>query len=823
MIINFLNNIKKKFLLAVALFIIGLLFTIPAFAQSIKIDTFTRGADVALESHTSDSGGTWTGCNTTQFQVLAATDDAVLETTASNLVNYIACGSETITSADYWSEITGHTGTTSSAERIGPGVRFSSGNGYALILYGTGDVEIRRYTANSPTTISTNPVYYHIPDFSITTDYTLRIEITGTSIVGYVNGTQRLTSTDATYSAAGSTGFVAVSGNTTAQLGRIVSFSSGYIGGGGGGEANTYYIDLASAGCSDSNSGVSGSPWCTFSKANSTLVPGDTLKVQDGTYNQCILWNKDGTAGNVITIKAINDGKVIVTGNGSCRPLGMMGSSSNYIEYVTWQGIVFRDSQNNYPVVEAEYLKHVTLQRISIYDTNTTDNNRNSLSAFSYSENVLLEDIAIMGTGRKCISQRGATGSSETWRRIWCWFLNYNDDPTQPGLLPDYMSPGHTAGDTTVENAIMFRDPNSSTHILGLDYLTELNKTPTNNQKLYGSVVLENDPSNTLPTVNVQSVINYMHGNTFQDVVIINPTNTAFQNRGDADMTMNRVTIINPSATNLLMAADNSYGTEDPLYDVNTTIKNSLFYRTSSGGTGFLFGAQPNNGQTITLTNSYNDLYNIATNYSGGASAGTGEITNESPTLTYNTAYWGNGAYLIPFDNSTGGGNKNTGDLSTLGESGGQIGAAVLYEYVDGVLTTTPLWPWPMEARIRAETYSIFASCKSATYSSVVDPTYGTCTGGLWTTLTGLYPGTGNVSDTVSLSETLTRTVFNLAADTLFGSENLGISEALSSVSTYNPSETITFGENLGLRKSQNKGFKGIYKPNNGNNKRGGR
>jgi hypothetical protein len=44
-----------------------------------------------------------------------------------------------------------------------------------------------------------------------------------------------------------------------------------------------------------------------------------------------------------------------------------------------------------------------------------------------------------------------------------------------------------------------------------------------------------------------------------------------------------------------------------------------------------------------------------------------------------------------------------TGSLYT-GASGGTAGAALRYRYVDGVLTGTPLWPWPMSARIKAAT-----------------------------------------------------------------------------------------------------------------------
>ena len=30
-------------------------------------------------------------------------------------------------------------------------------------------------------------------------------------------------------------------------------------------------------------------------------------------------------------------------------------------------------------------------------------------------------------------------------------------------------------------------------------------------------------------------------------------------------------------------------------------------------------------------------------------------------------------------------------------------GARLTYQYVNGVMTTDPLWPWPMEGRIQAE------------------------------------------------------------------------------------------------------------------------
>ncbi len=63
--------------------------------------------------------------------------------------------------------------------------------------------------------------------------------------------------------------------------------------------------------------------------------------------------------------------------------------------------------------------------------------------------------------------------------------------------------------------------------------------------------------------------------------------------------------------------------------------------------------------------------------------------------------------------------------LQGKGQNGADIGANILYEYQDGVLTNQPLWPWPMENRIMAE------KGISVTWAS---------NGGIWETLNGVYP-----------------------------------------------------------------------------------
>lgn len=51
-----------------------------------------------------------------------------------------------------------------------------------------------------------------------------------------------------------------------------------------------YYVDANSIGgsCSDTNPGTITRPWCSISKANSTLQPGDTAYIRAGTYRETI-------------------------------------------------------------------------------------------------------------------------------------------------------------------------------------------------------------------------------------------------------------------------------------------------------------------------------------------------------------------------------------------------------------------------------------------------------------------------------------------------------------------------------------------------------
>jgi hypothetical protein len=116
-------------------------------------------------------------------------------------------------------------------------------------------------------------------------------------------------------------------------------------------------------------------------------------------------------------------------------------------------------------------------------------------------------------------------------------------------------------------------------------------------------------------------------------------------------------------------------------------ITNSIIYNATAYGI---------NGSTMNST--YNALYGNGTNYGHSASGGTGDTTNVAP-LT------GGLRYLPRIETGSA--------LKTAGSSGGQKGATILYKHgTDGTLygetgydtlTSTALWPFPNEARIKAD------------------------------------------------------------------------------------------------------------------------
>ena len=76
--------------------------------------------------------------------------------------------------------------------------------------------------------------------------------------------------------------------------------------------AAEYYVDARSG--SDSKNGSSGAPWASISKANDMLMPGDTLYIKAGTYEETIRPQRSGQSGKYITYTRFQNDEVVIGG-----------------------------------------------------------------------------------------------------------------------------------------------------------------------------------------------------------------------------------------------------------------------------------------------------------------------------------------------------------------------------------------------------------------------------------------------------------------------------------------------------------------------------
>ncbi|MCP5047417.1 MAG: DUF1565 domain-containing protein [bacterium] len=78
-----------------------------------------------------------------------------------------------------------------------------------------------------------------------------------------------------------------------------------------------YYVSKSG---SDSNPGSEAQPWKTIQKAADTLTAGDTVYIKTGTYNERVMPQNSGSAGNYITYTAYPGDSVTIDGAGINLP-----------------------------------------------------------------------------------------------------------------------------------------------------------------------------------------------------------------------------------------------------------------------------------------------------------------------------------------------------------------------------------------------------------------------------------------------------------------------------------------------------------------------
>lgn len=427
---------------------------------------------------------------------------------------------------------------------------------------------------------------------------------------------------------------------------------------------NIYYV---SPGGNDGNSGTSAAdPWKTFNRAWIDIYPGDTLVLMDGTYYQSLNPNKrNGQPGNPITIRAQNDGKAIVDGQYQRLPVKIGDTWPGPISsYFVIEGIVARNSSGQ--VITVTNGDNNIFRRISAYNANT-DANTSALSIQQGSDNNLVEDCVVSGTGRKMIQIYQSNGNTirrcfADWRswdgrqscQLWPWGDNIQI---------------YGGSNNTIENSIG-----------------------------YGSVpfwsisIQANDPS-------LKAV-----GNRILGSIAIN----AGMNPDGTPKIWGNTRPQPTSCTGMLQLYQQpSLRAGFELYGQGE-LRNNTFqdiFAWGNAGLGFIYNPNPGGGVHPNTANNHVNRATILGNgldqpctawpcKGGGIDTDVRLEDISKPGLDPVTDSYIEKIFVDwpTFPNGT----RNLTSMNGAG-------ARLTHRYVDGVLTNVPLWPWPMAGRIQAE------------------------------------------------------------------------------------------------------------------------
>lgn len=128
--------------------------------------------------------------------------------------------------------------------------------------------------------------------------------------------------------------------------------------------ANVYYV--AKNG-SDNGPGTLAQPWLTVQKAARTMMAGDTVDIEAGTYNEQVTPANSGSATSPITYQ--NYGMDAVILDGTAKSTGSTGLFNvENKSYITLKGIQIQNSDYAGVFVYGAS-DHITLQGLTIHDT----------------------------------------------------------------------------------------------------------------------------------------------------------------------------------------------------------------------------------------------------------------------------------------------------------------------------------------------------------------------------------------------------------------------------------------------------------------------
>lgn len=425
---------------------------------------------------------------------------------------------------------------------------------------------------------------------------------------------------------------------------------------------DAFYISPTGSGTTCSNA----SP-CALSRINASSEPrpsaGETWYLKNGTYSgssqtinvNCASNSVNGTSTQPITIKAENERQAFLSGNGSYIPI-LIQNCSHWV----FDGLRIKsgdtDGSSNGDPISVRGSSNLTFRNLLLTHNNRYKNSH--LVDAQDSPNLLFDDNELYSFHRHGIRLHRCNGS--IIRRTYCNSRNYAD--ITGGKISHQTDRGDACiSDYPVSNTIVENNISE-----GNEYVVEVQATDTTvNNKFYGNIAL-NDRYGFLVRARGASFTLMPRDTYIENFVSVGATfHGLFARSTKNTQCVNCASFASGSGGFVADFDENTPGDGAPTFfsDNALAIGNS--------GTGFLMDSQSSFGIDYPHSSSNGINYNPAATHAN--------ITNEVTSAPTNL---GNCKVRIP----------PTSNLSGAGLGGADIGANVIYQYVDGALTSMPLW-----------------------------------------------------------------------------------------------------------------------------------
>jgi len=373
------------------------------------------------------------------------------------------------------------------------------------------------------------------------------------------------------------------------------------------------------------------------------------LCLADGVYTQSIAPRANGTQARPITIRAINDGKVTIDGQGTRKPLNL-GEGTGGGNWFVIEGLVLRNGPEHVAIVNGS---NNVLRRVSVYDANT---NANSQPLLLWGNDNLVEDCLVGGTGRFMIDMFQSSGN--TIRRCFVKWDSWDGKNFCGIHWPGVFGIGvYNSSNSIMENNIVYAKT-----VNGIIVQANSSEVSAGNNQVLGniSVLAGRDESGNI----------WRYGSpTWPKVTRPQPTSNPYGA---------------PCDTNVIDWTWPQQRIAFQLFGQGILSSNTFRDNLAADAAGLGFGIlNPGGGR---YSGNVFDRFTLLNN-GDEASAADG----------------GRGSQIRLASGMTAGDVTNTCiSPKPAGWTNGS-GARLEYRYVDGALTDIPLLPWPMQGRAMAE------------------------------------------------------------------------------------------------------------------------